>query len=92
MGTQPASGAMSVVHGFGETAVNEGGRVIMFDNPASNPNFGQKKPSQSDITVMDCAMDEKRVVGVYDLQEAGALNRKLATRVFLNAKVGIFCL
>ena len=87
-GPSPLRGAMSVVHGFGETAVNEGGRVIMFDNPASNPNFGQKKPSQSDITVMDCAMDEKRVVGVYDLQEAGALNRKLATRVFSKRESG----
>lgn len=81
-GPDPTRGAMTVVYGFGETAVNQGGRVFMFDNPASNPNLGQNKASQGEITIIDRATGEKREVDVYDLKEAGALDNKLATRVF----------
>lgn len=60
----------------------------MLDNPASNPNFGQDKPVQSDITVIDRVTGEKRVVDVYDLQQERALNRNLTTRVFSRREDG----
>lgn len=82
-GLNPDRGAMTLVYGFGETAVDKGGKVVMFEKPGADPNRGQRNPPrQQEIVVIDTSRNEKRSVTVRELSDADALDKPLASRVF----------
>lgn len=74
-GPNPQRGFMTLVHGFGNRAVDVGGRIVMFDKP--NVEIDPEHPySQRDVSVVDLETGETRYVGVGDLAGALAMDGK----------------
>lgn len=85
-GPDPEEGAMCLVTGLGETAVGEGGRVILFAKPQDNPHFGKPRPAQKKIIVMNTKTGKKEEVTISDLIENGNAFNKDAIRYIVSRR------
>lgn len=74
-GPDPSKGAMKVVAGLGETAVdNQGGRFIMFDAPTASISGNKGETYQKQIVAINTKTGEKTTVSPYKLKQDNGLD------------------